>query len=84
MENGDIWETDSKIFDSHPQRHHYTYQIHILAIFIKTHTSAVAVDDADSERAVLHAALKVEHGTLTCRHCHVAQLSCEKEQSDWC
>lgn len=46
----------------------------------KTHTSAVCVDDADSQRAVLHVALEVEHGALTGCHRHVAQLSCEKER----
>lgn len=31
----------------------------------KTHASAVGVDDADSQGAVLHVALQVEHGALT-------------------
>lgn len=47
-------------------------------ILLKTHTSTVGVDDADSQRAVLHVALQVEHGALTRRHGHAAQLSCEK------
>lgn len=46
---------------------------------VKTHTSAVRVDDADPQRAVLHVALEVEHGALTRCHSHAAQLSCEKE-----
>lgn len=40
------------------------------------------VDDADSQRAVLHVALEVKHGALTRCHRHVVQLSCEKEQPD--
>lgn len=44
----------------------------------KTHTSIVAIYDADSQRAVLHVALEVEHGALSRCHCHVAQLSCKE------
>ena len=47
-----------------------------------THTSTVGVNDADSQRAVLHVALEVEHGALARRHRHGAQLSCEKGRPD--
>lgn len=51
-------------------------------ITTNTHTSTVGVNDADSQRAVLHVALEVEHGALARRHRHVAQLSCEKRRPD--
>ena len=47
-----------------------------------THTPTVRVDDADSQRAVLHVALELEQGALTRCHCHIVQLSCKDEQPD--
>lgn len=38
------------------------------------------VDDADSQRAVLHVALQVEHGALGPRQAHAAQRSCEERR----
>lgn len=36
------------------------------------------VDDADSQRAVLHVALQVEHGALSRRHGDAAQRTWER------
>lgn len=41
------------------------------------------VYDADSQRAVLHVALQVEHGALGPRHGHAAQRSCEERRVIW-
>lgn len=77
MENGDICETKAGIFINET-----TEVINNLHFFpctaVKTHTSTVGVYDADSQRAVLHVALEVEHRALSRCHCHVAQLSCKK------
>lgn len=72
----------TRIFNSLPK--HDTCILSSLTMLFKTHTSAVGVDDADAQRAVLHVALEVEHGALTRCHRHVAQLSCEKEWTDCC
>lgn len=78
MENGDICKADTVIFVNHPYN---TLACFLSCNSVETHTSAVGVDDVDSQRAVLHVALEVQHGALTRRHrSHVAQLSCEKEQ----
>lgn len=47
---------------------------------MKTYISTVGVDDTYSQRAVLHIALEVEHGALTCGHSHVVHLSCNDKQ----
>lgn len=48
----------------------------------KTHASTVGVDNADTQRAVLHVALQVKHWALAGWHCHAAELSCGNEEPD--
>lgn len=65
MENGDIWETHTRIFSSY--KHHKTRRrwFFFSCIAVETHAAAVGVDDADAQRTVLHVALQVKHGALT-------------------
>lgn len=46
-----------------------------------TYISAVGGDDVNSQGAVLHVALQVDHGSLSPCHGYVVQLSCEEGRS---
>ena len=80
MENGDICETNARVSYVLLFTPLTTLKYYFSNSAADTHTSTVGVDDADSQRAVLHVALELEHGALSSRHGQAAQLSCEQTQ----